>query len=110
MGIRAYAVKTHTIEYDNRETFNRQLVNVLDLLDENGVEVHYKRTADIERANWEIHDVEGFTKLIERLEKLPPERKNRFLEDYTNGEVIEAFKIWSERVDKKDNIIRVHWF
>jgi hypothetical protein len=110
MGIRAHVVKTFICEYGCQESFNRQLSEVHCLLDGGGVEVHEVAGDCIDEAKWEIHDIERFAKLIEKLEELPATCKNRYVKEYTNEHVVSVFKEWLECVDKKDNIIRVHWF
>ena len=112
-------MKTYVCEYTDFADFNYAADELYDLLTDYGVGI-YQANEDDNYCDWEIHcedDGETLRECIARLKALPPDNVNEHFEsdvgnkDYcTNKYVADTLERWLEYIDKKDRVIRVHWF
>jgi hypothetical protein len=119
MGIRAYVVKPsseHRNGYDGCEYLRNNMVEVLDMLDDNGIPYKhcYEKSSREHDASWVIDCKNGeLQQYVAKLETLSPDEiHENFIEDdhqRTNEDVLCCLKAWLQCIDPKENVIRVHW-
>jgi hypothetical protein len=119
MSVRAHCVKKYVCEYAPGAAFNSVVAgSVFHLLSEYDVDV-YSDDDDNYCGNWEINcedNAKALRGCIAELKEMPPDEVNGNFESdpkdyqYTHQQVIDELEDWLKYIDKKNDVIRIHWF